>query len=258
MIHFIIARYQEKVDWLFDIFRTQTQPMHATIYNDGGEIIVPFEMTCMVDIVKGDKIPCEPTKYIKYILDNYECIKQSNDTFVFLQGDPLYHNPTLPNCFKHIDKWDNIYQNLALYAHPPPWGCAHAIITGKAPNVTTWANDAMVWHDIMKDDLQGEYFYDPFWVHLHTKKDINIPYFALYFGFTKPHTMKKSVAACFATSSSAISQIPKCTWQKLHDFVQFGCSKTSGFSQKTRAVYMEYLWAVILEADWSQHSTIFS
>ena len=246
-VHIVIARYNERLDWLFNIL-DEYPGASASVYNDGNAICIPTTVSNRVTIIEGDKVPCEPTKYIKWILSNWnETILY--DHVVFLQGDPVYHNPTLNACFKCMDAWNLDFQTLSLLAHPHPWPMAKGILNGTAPNVIELGPGAMVWYDDMLDNMQGVHFKDPFWDHfMKNAPDVTVTYYANMFGFVPPCAMKKCIAACFSTSSKKINQIPYNTWRALHDFVINGCPRTTHLSAKYRAVYMEYLWAVIFES----------
>jgi len=247
--HVVVARHNEHLGWLFDILRNHKE-FSATVYNDGMDVLVPRDIESHISFVLGDKIPSEPTKYIKWIISNWDRL-DSYDKIVFLQGDPVYHNPTLVECFKYADQWNRNFQTLSLIAHPHPWPAARLILEGNIPHITYFAENAKVWHDEMKDDMHGVHFDDPFW-HSFSKSapGVTINYFSTLFGFKKPDVMKKCIAACFSTSTKTIQQVPYEAWQRLHDFVVSGCPKTSHLTSKSRAVFLEYLWSVIFEGTW--------
>ncbi len=249
-IQIIVARYNENIQWLYTLLQ-KNQRILATIYNDGDYIDVPSELRERIIVKTGDHVPCEPTKYTQYILENWDQEDNEEDVLlVFLQGDPLYHNPTMLRVFDYIDKWDKNYQNLTLYPHPPctRWGCSKNIEDGTAPNITYFANDARVWCDTnMDDNFNGSYFYDVWIKELLENRNITISNVCNTLGFVKPNgNIPKSYSAMFATSWTRIKKHPSNVWQNLHNFVIKGCDTTRNMSQKYRACIVEYMWAVLL------------
>lgn len=248
-VNIIVARYKEDLSWLMNLLKKHPN-FHATVMNDGPQLTVPQDVLPQMTIVAGDKVPHEASKYAQYIIDNWNDItNNSNEYYVFLQGDPIYHNPTLMQCFEHVEKWNPDYQNLTLYAHPPPWGCAHAILNKTAPGITNFAEDARVWNDTMDRDLQGIFFTDPFWRDFKKDLQIDVPYIEHLFQFRAPSQLQKCYAACFAITAKSIKRTPLTLWKNIHIFLLEGCERTKHISSKSRAVIMEYIWAVIFNKD---------
>jgi hypothetical protein len=248
MVHIIVARYKESVAWLLSLLETHSN-FRATIYNDGDSLNIPSNLSERIKVKSGDHVPCEPTKYTSYIIENYDVLEDF-ETFVFLQADPIYHNPFLLECFKYISSWNKTYQNLSLYGHPPPWGCASAILAGNTPNITEFGSNAKVWHDHMASDIQGLYFKDPFWDSFHPRvPNVNVDYMLSYLQLNNQirPVYEKCFAACFATTGARIKGIPLTVWQTLDLFVKEGCPLTQHLSQKDRAIICEYIWAPILK-----------
>lgn len=243
--HVVVARYQESLDWLFTLLR-EHENICTTVYNDGGALDIPIDVKDRIEIKEGDHVPCEPTKYTTYILENWD--RPTDDIVIFLQGDPLYHNPTLPQVFHYMDQWNKHYQNLTLYPHPPHthWGCAKEIEARTAAGVTCFADNACVWCDPNMDDrFYGEHFKDEAWVkQLFEANSITLTGMCETLGISKPEgAIPKAYAAMFATSWEAIKRHPKDVWLRAHNYVLHG---TEQLSQKHRACVMEYMWAVLL------------
>ena len=246
--HIVVARHREDLQWLFEILRNHNN-FSATVYNDGDEIGVPQELNERICIKHGDRVPCEPTKYTRYIIDNWDC--SNDDVLVFLQGDPLYHNPTITRLFDHVDRWNANYQNLTLYPHPPSvgWGCSKEIENGTAPNITWFADDARVWCDTnMGEDFNGSYYVDNWTTDcLIGNRNITVSNVCNTLGLEKPHgNILKAYSAMFATCWDAIKKHPKSVWHNVEDFVIKGYSTTGSMTQKERACIIEYMWAVLL------------
>ena len=245
MFHIVVARYQEDLTWLFDLLDTYPEA-EAYVYNDGPPISQQHDR---LHEIPGDKVPSEPTKYITYILDHYN--HNYSHRVIFLQGDPAYHNPYICNLFKYMNQWKKDYQHLSYWAHPPPWGCAQAIADQTAPNITSFAPDAKVWHDIMDNNFQGEFHYDIFITHINPTK-ITVQDMANYFEFIPPTIIKKTYAAMFATTWDKIKEYSPEFWQRLHEFIITPLSQKTSTAEprmtaKQRSCFMEYLWAPIFE-----------
>lgn len=248
-IHIIVARYQENLDWLFYLVDKHSN-IKSTIYNDGEKIDIPSHLRDRIFEEKGDKVPCEPTKYIQYILEHWDD-HVKDDRIVFLQGDPLYHNPTLIQVFDHIVKWDRDYQNLTLFPHPYSWwGCANEIATGTAPYITRFAYNAAVWHDVNMDDFfQGSYFKDHWLVDLvRESHGTTVTELCNEWGIVRPDNVLKTYSAMFATNWKHIQRHPKSVWEKVKQFVISGNDKTMSMTQKKRACIIEYMWSVLLHS----------
>lgn len=263
-IDIVIARYNENLDWLFRLLEDYNN-ITAYIYNDGENIDIPEHIINRIHVYKGDGIPAEPSKYVKHIIEKIlwnisddESI-DINKRIIFVQGDPIYHNPTFIDCLKPeaISLWNNNHQCLSLWGHPPPWGdgLAELLIddnrNNNIPYIQKFPGGGKVWNDTMDSDMIGHVFRDPFIDHfINDVNNVDIDYLINYFNITrsKPELpMKKCFAACFSTTINKIKEIPLDTWIKIHYWLEVGCEKTHNISQKFRAILMEYLWAVLLE-----------
>jgi len=246
-IHIIIARYKEDIEWLFKILNKH-ENITTTIYNDGDFIKIPIELEERIIIKNGDHIPCEPTKYTSYIIENWD--KSNNDILVFLQGDPIYHNPSTIQLFDYVNQWNRDYQNMTLYPHPPSvgWGCSKEIENGTAPNITYFADDARVWCDTnMDDNFNGAYYYDNWLKELFGNRNIAVSSICNTLGVKKMNNnIPKAYSAMFATSWNTIKRHSINVWHNLHNFVIDGDDITRDMSQKQRACIIEYMWAVLL------------
>lgn len=251
MTHLIIARHQENLDWLFRLMESHRY-IACTIYNDGDAIEVPSSLKGRIYVEPGDKVPCEPTKYVKYILEHWDDDITEDERLVFLQGDPLYHNYTLLEVFNHMEEWDRDYQNLTLFPHSfPGWGCSNEIANGTAPYITKFADNARVWHDVNMDDhFQGSYFKDDW---LHYIQDIShgttVSELCNEWGIARPDNVIKTYSAMFATNWNHIKKHSKSVWEAVNDFVVTGNHKTMNMSQKHRACIIEYMWSVLLHTE---------
>lgn len=251
-VHIIVARYKENLQWLFSILKVHAN-ICATVYNDGDSFTIPNELQSRITVEKGDHIPCEPTKYTSYILSNWDKPHQNPDeVLVFLQGDPVFHNPTLLQVFDYVDQWNTQYQNLTLFPLPPSWnwGCAHEIQNGTAPYITNFAPDARVWNDIeMNDNFEGLYFKDVRWLYeLFGHNKLTVSKLCREWGIQKPDHILKTYAAMFATNWYRIQQHPKRVWEMVDEFVKYGNESTKEMNQKSRACIIEYMWSVLLHA----------
>lgn len=249
-IRIVIARYNEDLEWLYNLL-LKNKYISATIYNDGEEIIIPNNVHTQIEVLEGDHIPCEPTKYLTYIITHWNT--PPDERLVFLQGDPLYHNPTLLRVFDYIEQWDEHYQNLTLYPHPPEkkWGCSKEIENGTAPNITVFADDARVWCDTdMDEHFTGSYYYDD-WVTntlLYNKSELTVSSMCSVYGITKPSgSLFKTYSAMFATNWKALKKHPIEVWYNVYNFIVYGNRYTTDMSQKYRACITEYMWSVLLD-----------
>lgn len=249
-LHIVIARYREDLGWLFSILRNHRTVL-ATVYNDGDDFDVPSDLEARVCVKPGDRVPAEPTKYLDYILAHWDC--PTDETLVFLQGDPVYHNPTIGELFRYAGQWNKNYQNLTLFPHPPPfWGCSQQIDNGTAPNITAFGADARVWCDTHMDEhFRGEYFKDEQWVReLFGQNNLTLTDMCQECGIRKPcGNILKTYSSMFATNWKHIQRHPKEVWLRTHHFVTEGNRKTCHLTQKDRACIIEYMWSVLLHDD---------
>jgi hypothetical protein len=242
--HVIVARYEENIDWLFNVLRKHTN-WRTTIYNDGSLIYVPSEVQDRVNLFNGDKIPAESTKYLRFIIDNYETL-ESNERLIFTQADPIYHNYTFCEVLEHTDKWNVNFQNLCLCPHPPPWGCGTEILKGSAPNITWFSDNARVWSDTDMDDFfRGKYFADDSWLCSYNR-NTSVSKLCSEWGIQIPRHVDKCYCALFSTNWNSIKRVPLSTWNKLMDFNIHGNADTRHMTQKLRACILESMWAVLL------------
>lgn len=252
-LHFVIARHVEDLTWLWDIL-IENKDWEATIYNDGPMFLIlryfQEELLSRIHIFKGDNVPCEPTKYIRFIIDNYE--NETTQKIVFLQGNPLYHNPTLLDVLKNVAEWNCTYQNLTLFPHPPPWGCADAILNGEAPGAQKFTHGGMVWSDPdMDNEFQGSYHKDGFVNELRNQANgVTVQDLCSLFGvtFDKGTNIKrvqKTYAAMFSTNWETLVKLSLDQWQNIHTFMIHGDNMfTKNMSQKGRACLLEYMWPI--------------
>jgi hypothetical protein len=241
VFHVVVARYKEEISWLFDVLRTH-EHWRTTVYNDGDTLNVPSDVCDRVRVLSGDGIPAESTKYLRFIIDNYETFDCS-ERLIFTQADPIYHNSTFCEVLKYTDQWNVNFQNLCFVVHPPPWGCARQILDGSAPNITYFSADARVWSDPNMDDLfNGSYHYDP-WVTYYNGST-SVSELCSEWGITRPEQVDKCYAALFSTNWTTIRRTPLKTWQLIHDFNVYGNKDTSHMTQKMRACILECMWAV--------------
>lgn len=229
----VVARYKEDLTWLRHLLNLHPT-YRAIVHNDGPDL--QMDLTS-ITVIKGDQFPCESTKYIASLKEFSKFDIKDDIQIVFLQGDAVYHNPTLILCFP-FPTCD--YQNLSLWGHPPPWtGCGHLI---EVP-----VGQGFEAHDMMDNRMCGMLFDDPFW-KTFANKAISVSYLCNLFGVPIPNfPVKKSFAACFGTRLSKIKTIHETTWNKINDFLTLGCPYTKHCTVKDRAIYMEYFWAVLFD-----------
>lgn len=232
-MHLVVARYTEDLGWLRDTLERHPG-WTATVYNDGA-FDIPAH--ARIDVLPGDGLPQEATKYLRFILDHYDSL---HDRLIFLQGDPMYHNPTLGTVLDCAAAWDPGYQNVSLWAHPPPWGPPDL-----TPCMRILSPDGAVFRDTMGDDFQGALFRDP-WLE-ETFPGLSLPRVCEILGVVPPPAPQKAYAAMFATDASSVRRYSRETWIRIHEFVASGAA--TEFAHRTvkeRACIMEYMWAVML------------
>lgn len=249
-LHLVIARYRENLDWLVDTLRRH-QEWRAFVYNDGDRISVPDDVREQLMIIEGDKSPSEPSKYLRHIIDFWGCFDE-NTQVAFLQADPLYHNPTIQGVLDNHDKWNRRYQTLTLIAHPPPWGVAQQILEGSIQNITVFADNARVWHDILDDNFQGLLYYDAWMTDFIKSRNANVTvsHICDLFKIAPPAVKKKAYAALFGTTWKNIYRLGKQRFKNIHHFLMEGDYMTRyTMNRWDRGCIMEYMWSVIFESE---------
>jgi hypothetical protein len=218
----IVARHNEDLSWL-------DPSWDVTIYNDGGYI---------ENSIKGDGVPCETTKYVKYILDNWE--NSTDDILVFTQADPFIHNPTFIKVLESSAEWNSQFQPLSLIPHPSV-PIVKDIEAQTIPNLVKFKNGGMVWSDKnMDDNFQGEFWKDPFADELRTRTHMTMTKMCELLGISPKLNVEKTYSAIFATNWKKIKEHDKSVWQKVNDYV------VHAPSQKDAACVIEYMWSVLL------------
>ena len=250
-MHFVIAHYKEDLSWTKKLNLDYTY----TIIDDGCMYKISVKDHGFdperYKIIEGDHSPQEASKYLTYIIDNYD---QLPDRICFTQGDPIYHSPDFIQLVNNYELHEPM-QPLTLFAHPSNWGPDQSI---RENNIIS-LNGGKIWVQEMKDDLSPKFWKDFFLGHLYAifdklhypnnnqtivstfLKDFNIPYNTPYRLF---------YAACFSVSRDKILAHPKETYIKLRDFVY--CKNLNlkydyhnHFTPKMAAVMLEMLWGVI-------------
>lgn len=244
----VIARKDETLDWLESL---PAEVSEVFVYNDGAPVTGHGRRPILRDL-RGDSHPTEATKYVSFILSHWDDPGLTSDTRVtFLQADPFHHSPSILDVFQHTCDWSSEYQNLCLYAHPPPWPLALDIVRGRVGSTQVFGT-GRVWHDELRDNFQGRAWNDP-WVESELMRGVDnaivtVPYLCRQFGVDPPPRMKKAFAALFSTTWGHIRSFPKSVWEAVHRFLVFGDDETSHLSVRMRGGFMEYMWAVILES----------
>ena len=266
-LHLVVARHCEDLTWLLG-FLEEHPDCTATVYNDGPPCDdVPEELVGRLSIRVGDGVPSEPTKYMAFMLEHWEdCAEDApgakpRQRLVFTQADPFTHSPDFMRLLEARDEWDSSYQNLTLWAYPPPWGgeLIARILVGRAgaeDGVRIFSNGARVWSDgPMDDEFRGTRFWDPWLKELRgltggtTLGDV----WHTLLGFaTPPPPADKTYAATFATDWATLRSFGRERWACLHDYVLHGDERVSpGSTQKARSVLLEYMWSLCLWVPWS-------
>lgn len=99
--HIVVAHYNENLDWLLNY-----NPNNITIYSKGKEVESKYAHL----IIKTKNIGREAHTYLKYIINNYNCLPEY---IFFTQGNP----------FDHLDK------HISEYIYPT------------TPSVSNWCID---------------------------------------------------------------------------------------------------------------------
>lgn len=252
-LHFIIARHNENMDWLWPLL-VKFSSWTASIYNDGAPLeqikTLEEDVQRRIEDIPGDKVPNEPSKYITYIIDNYDkLIESDEERYVFTQADPFYHSPYFKELLLDSHEWKTPYQTLTLYPHPPPWICAQKIIDGTAPNIQYFTNGGKVWSEKeMDNNFMGSFIKDPFCLALQAQgKMITVSDLCEMFSIIFPEKIEKTYCALFGTTAKAIRKLSKSQWNSIRSFVVEGDAKfTINQNAKGRGAFIEYMWAVFM------------
>lgn len=122
----IIARYNENLDWLFDLvshfFSKNQHPLKLFIYNKGKDDIDQTFLdnfkqktyTTLFDfyILPLENIGRESHTYLNHIIQNYDNL---DDVNVFCQGDSIFHSPNFIDLISNFKDFQHVQPLSAFY-----------------------------------------------------------------------------------------------------------------------------------------------
>jgi hypothetical protein len=242
-IDIVVARYKEDISWMGYLGR---RPNHRIIiFNDGEQLTDYISYKNMI-IVEGDHKPCETTKYLSYIISNYDNLA---DRVVFTQARPFDHSPDFIGLLEHSDKWAEV-QNLTFRGHPPPWVFSKELFEEVVSKDQHIANYRIFADPYLQDNLQGSLFEDyfiPIFNQQFKRNDI-VPYLFNKFGIKEGTQRPKAFGACFSVTRNIIHKYPREFYIKLLEWI---IAPTNDLyldekgNIKDNAIIMEYLWLPI-------------
>ncbi len=242
-IDIVIARYKEDVSWAGYLGR---KPNHRVIiFNDGDEL-TDYILYKNMMIIEGDHHPCETTKYLSYIIGNYDNMAER---VVFTQARPFDHSPDFIGLLEHYDKWADI-QNLTFRGHPPPWGFSKELYNETVSADQHIANNRVFMDPYLQDNLQGSLFADyfiPIFNEQFNRQDI-VPYLLNKFGVKEGAQRPKAFGACFSVKREIIRKYPREFYVKLYEWLVSDVNDLyldGKGNIKDNAIIMEYLWLPI-------------
>jgi hypothetical protein len=229
----------------------------------------------------GDRVPAEASKYLQFIVDNYDRI-ETYKNIVFLQADPFPHSPDIVKLLQLHERFKTPFQGLTFgylqtfekevtkrTLRPPP-----ATLKPKAASIknkrnahrtTPWGENSSretdrthylgglrLWCDPMRNDFQNVKWIDEGTKNVLAKiTRISPPWspaakgvkeFCAYYGIDPPRgQLIKWHAAHFAVTPSAIRALNMETWKKI-----WTDAKVPGELGKLFAILMEYMWCPLL------------
>ncbi len=241
-IDIVVARYKEEIGWMGYLGR---RPNHRIfIFNDGQPLTDYILYKNMLQI-EGDHSPCEASKYLSYIIANYNDLA---DRVIFTQASPFDHSPDFIGLLECYDKWAPI-QNLTFRGHPPPWAFSDVLNEEKIGK-EQYINGNRVFVDpYLQDNLQGSLFEDyfiPIFNKQFVREDI-VPYLFNKFAI-KEGLRPKAFGACFSVTKETIRKYPRdfyiniLNWllNPVNDLYRDGKGNI-----KDNAIILEYLWLPI-------------
>lgn len=220
--------------------------MRIVVYNDGPEL--DSEVIKGMDVRLGDHLPSESTKYLRFIVDNYDCLSPIT---VFAQADPFEHSPDFIGLLSSADHYRLPCQPLTYRGHSYPWGPQARLEAEAWPD--KHVNGYRVWWEEMDDSFQGYTFEDPFisefvhpkyWdVDKGAPQPFGVSSLWSFLGIQKPlpDRFYKAYGAIFAVSRHGIQRHPKETYQRIIEWLNVTDKETN----KARAIAIEYMFCNI-------------
>lgn len=220
----VVARHKEDIRWMSYLGRRPDWDVH--VFNDG-PALDPFFSSGFNQYI-GDKVPAEASKYLRFIVDNYNRLESDFDWVVFMQADPFVHSPDFVGLLEQRNAWQEPFQGLTYGAHPPPWGPVCRLDKHKK------IGGMRVWCEETMDDSWQGLWKDPF-----LKKNPLKPVSKIFEHCgARKGDMKKWYCAIFAVKPKAIVAQKLDTWQcLLQNSIEGG---------KQYAYNMEYAWCPLL------------
>jgi hypothetical protein len=239
----VVARYKEDISWIGYLSR---KPNHRIIIFNDGQPLNDYILYKDMMILEGDHYPCEATKYLSYIISNYDNLA---DRVVFMQASPFDHSPDFIGLLGNSDKWADI-QNLTFRGHPPPWGFSKELYEETVSADQHIANYRVFTDPYLQDNLQGSLFEDyfiPIFIQQFTRHDI-VPHLLNTFGVKEGSCRPKAFGACFSVTKEIIQKYPLEFYIKLHKWLVSDNNDlyiNGKGNIKDNAIIMEYLWLPI-------------
>lgn len=188
----VVARYKEDIRWLSYLGRKPE--WEVFVYNDGPDLN-PF-FTPNFTIYKGDGVPSEAPKYLKFICDNYNQIDKYK-RIVFIQADPFDHSPDILGLLENVDSFNEPFQGLNV-GHVFPWGPKDMKMDESIGNMRLWCEPFVDgwkghWNDPLHPDskvILNSITLDEFFEKFRLNKGDTTKWYAAQFAVT-PEGIKR-------------------------------------------------------------------
>jgi hypothetical protein len=274
----VITRHKEDIGWASHLTRPRpllreggggpasasasASPPFArvVVFNDGPAL--DRELSKGMDVRDGDHLPSESTKYLTYIIDNYDLQQDSSSLLspwtLFTQADPFVHAPDFIGLLHASQYWVPPCQILSYRAHGVledgrQWGPWAELYAEQWRDRFIPSTHYRVWYEEMDDTFQGRVFHDPFIAdYIHPQfwdvdpdapKPFRVSTLWEHLGIPTPlpRTVYKAYAAIFGVSEAAIRRHPKAVYERIRGWLNV----SDPGRNKARAIAVEYLWPAL-------------
>ncbi len=242
-VDIVVARYKEDISWMGYLGR---RPNHRIFIFNDGEPLTDYILYKNMIQIEGDHKPCEASKYLSYIISNYEGLAER---VVFTQASPFDHSPDFVGLLGCYDKWAPI-QNLTFRGHPPPWSFSKVLNEERLCTEQFINNNRVFVDPYLQDNLQGSLFEDyfiPIFNQQFVRNDI-VPYLLNNFGVKEGACRPKAFGACFSVTREIIHKYPREFYCKILNWLlspENDLYRDSKGNIKDNAIILEYLWLPI-------------
>lgn len=258
----VVARYKEDLGWLYIFARKPEWDIH--VYNDGPPL--DPHLASYLTVHQGDKVPAEASKYLRFICDNYDTMRDKYKRIVFAQGNPFDHSPDFLDILENIGSINKPFQGLSFGYLPDPWGME----TTRNTDTSNYIGNYRVWCEKMNDDFTPENWEEDYSIAVLKPSIVNtgLPYknafgasnFCSHYGVEKG-TMQKWYAALFSATPECLHKNSFQSWKKMHKHSKININYKIEFWKKGRkvkvdfnsgkqyAILMEYMWNVLLTSE---------